>query len=316
MSYKIDKKILVTFAGTTVAQNVIEYNKDNFKDIYAVDSSSFCYSAKVLKDNFFVVPPLKNWNDYKEALLKICRKENINLIIPCSNDEEIVKLSRHRDEFKEAGTDILLSNYEVIMLCDDKVKCNSFVSNLGIKVPRMYQKNEVARAKFPIFFKSRRGNGSEYAKVIYRKEELNDLSVKDNKFILQEFIKGPEYSIDLVLNNDSDLVAGACRKRVSVKSGLCVKAEISRDNSLIEKAGTIARSLKLIGPVNIQFIKDYFIEANPRLPGGLGLDAIAGFNLALLGVKAFYNLPIKKEETKLKEAKVLRIWRDILYERK
>jgi carbamoylphosphate synthase large subunit len=80
-------------------------------------------------------------------------------------------------------------------------------------------------------------------------------------------------------------------------------------------ASLIAKKIGLIGGVNIQFIGDYFIEVNPRLPGGLGLVSLAGFNMSKLAIKAFFGLLISDKEKRFKKTKVLRVWKDVLYER-
>lgn len=312
---KINKSVLLTNAGTTVAQNVIDYSFTNISRIYAVDIDPFCYAAKILKNNFFVVPPLSNWISYQEALLKICRQKNIDLIIPCSNDEELLKFSVHRGIFEKKGINILLSNSESIKLCADKYKCNNFVSTLGIKVPETYLPREIpAKVKLPLILKNRKGEGSTRLEIINNRRDLFYFKSKYKNIIFQKLVKGVEYSIDLVADKNSNLVMSSCRKRLAVKAGICIKTEIINNHQLIDWSARIVKNMKLIGPINIQFIGDYFIEVNPRLPGGLGLVSAAGFNMSLLAIKSFFTLPITKKEQRVRKVKVLRVWKDYVYE--
>lgn len=312
---KLIKKILLTNAGTTVAQNVLDYNTKSGLDFYGVDMSSFCYAAKILGNKFFVVPNSENWQKYKISLLKICRDKKIDLIISCSNDEELLKLTKDRQEFESIGTSILASNYKTIKLCDDKLICAMAAAKLGIKTAPIYLPNNIPlRPKFPLFVKLRRGGGSSVAQIIKNVTDLKYYLKKYKGIIFQPFIQGQEYSLDMVLDNKSEMIICSCRKRLAVKAGVCVKTEIVENKKLIKQAALIAKEFKLIGGVNMQFIDDYFIEINPRLPAGLGLVSKAGFNMSLLAIKSFFNRTISPQEKKFNKSKVLRIWTDIIYE--
>jgi len=312
---KFNKRILLTNAGTTVAQNILDYNIESGLDFYGVDMNSFCYAAKILGKKFFVVPSSKDWQKYKMSLLKICRDNKINLIISCSNDEELLKLTKDRKDFEAIGTKILASDYKIIKLCDDKIMCATAVAKLGIKTVPIYLPNSIfSHSKFPLFVKLRRGGGSSIAKIIKNVADLKYFVKTFKGVIFQPFIKGQEYSLDMVLDNKSEVIVCSCRKRVAVKAGVCVKTEIVENKKLYKQAALIAKELKLIGGVNIQFIDDYFIEVNPRLPAGLGLVSKVGFNMSLLAIKSFFNQPIDEQEKKFKKSKILRIWTDVIYE--
>ncbi|MDO8264995.1 MAG: ATP-grasp domain-containing protein [Candidatus Parcubacteria bacterium] len=309
---KINKKVLFTNAGTTAAQNAIKYNLDKIAGIYGVDMDKFCYAKKILKNRFYKVPAILDWVNYKRELLKICKRNKIDLIVPCSNDEELLLLAKERRDFEEIGTGILLPDYKAVKLADDKVACNKYVSDLGVKIPEFYLADELPENPiFPLIMKNRRGGGSENMAIIRDKKDMDYYRAKEG-VIFQKFIQGPEYSVDIVLDNSSKIIAGVVRKRLAAKAGICTKAEITKDKKLLGFAQKIAKAMRLIGPANMQFINGYFIEINPRLPGGLGLDMKAGFNMALLAVKSFFNIPISKEEKQFKNIKVLRIWEEVI----
>lgn len=315
-SGKLDKKILLTNAGTTVAQNIIDYNEELQPLIYGADMNPFCYAATVLDGRFFTAPPFKKWPAFKKQLLEICRKEKIDLVISCSNDEELVMLGKNRRDFEKIGTKIMAPGNKALELCDDKLKCNEFVAGLGIKTPKTYLPSNLPKnVRFPLFLKERRGGGSAKTEKMNNKKDLAYFGSKYKGVIFQQFIKGPEYSVDMVLENRSKLIAAVCRERILAKNGLCVKTRILDNKKIISMASLIAGKIGLVGGANMQFIGDYFIEVNPRLPGGLGLISIAGFNMSKLAIKAFFDLPISEKEKKFKKVKVLRVWKDILYEK-
>lgn len=277
--------------------------------------NQFCYAAKVLGNNFFQSPAYNNWAIYKEFLLGICRQEKIDLLVPCAIDQELLWLARDRKEFEALGTKILASDYESIKICNDKYRCFEFVSGLGVKTPKTYLPQKIGKkTSFPFFLKKRENEGSALTQKIESQSDLKYFSTKYKDSILQELVSGEEFSIDMVLNNLSEMEFACCRKRIETKNGICTKTEFVAREDLIKIAVFVAGKLKLIGGINIQFIEDYFIEINPRFPGGMGLDCRAGFNMPLMSVKTFFSQPIEKNEKTLKAKKILRIWKEILYE--
>ena len=38
--------------------------------------------GKFLCDRFYVIPPVKNVKNYLKTLIKICKEENVNVLIP------------------------------------------------------------------------------------------------------------------------------------------------------------------------------------------------------------------------------------------
>ncbi len=315
MNKIINKKILITNAGSVIGQTIIDYGQSNFLWLGGTDMDEFCYAAKVLKNKFFKVPAMTHWADYKKRLLAICRVQKIDLIIPCAIDEELLKLARDRREFEKNGTKILTSDYQSIRICNDKVKTFEFVSALGIKTPKTFLPAEAGKKiKYPVFLKKRASEGSAVTQKINSRQELDFYQSKYPDSIIQEFLKGDEFSVDMVLNNFSEVEFACCRKRVVTKAGICTKTEFADKKDLIKTAAFVAKKLKLIGGINVQFIKDYFIEINPRFPGGMGLDCRAGFNMPLVAVKTFFGLPITNKEKTLTAKKIIRIWQEVLYE--
>jgi len=131
--------------------------------------------------------------------------------------------------------------------------------------------------------------------------------------MIQECINGEEYTIDTMSDLNGKVLVSLCRRRVSVKSGISVKAEFIENSDYISKVKKILESLTVIGPCNTQVIDGRFIEINPRFSGGLGLSIAAGINLPLLCIKLFEGMPIKEKHLGYKKgSKVIRFWDEVV----
>lgn len=310
----IDCSVLVTNAGTATATAIIRSLKGNVKELFAVDMSGFCYANHILKENFLEVPPFVEREEYKQALLDTCRKNKIKYIIPCSNDEELVFFAERKNEFRENGINIIASSIDAVNICDDKYKTIEYITKLGLRVPLSYLPPDIPEnVKFPLIIKSRYGNGSEYMHKINSTPELIFLKERVPEAIIQELVGGNEYTLDTISDLNGKVIACVCRERVSVKSGIAVKAQIEDKKDYIDKTKTILESLKIIGPCNTQIINEHFIEINPRFSGGLGLSIASGINLPLLCIKVFEGLPISNDELQFKKnVKILRYWEEVI----
>lgn len=118
-----------------------------------------------------------------------------------------------------------------------------------------------------------------------------DKAFKDvdfERFVLQRYIEGTEYSVDCYFNKKSELVGYVPRKRIVVQGGEVVQSvTMNRKDSLYHKFGsfihTAFSAIGAVGPYCIQFIENngniYIIEANARFGGGVILSLEAGFDI-------------------------------------
>ena len=125
--------------------------------------------------------------------------------------------------------------------------------------------------------------------------------------ILQEFIAGEEYVVDLVKNGDDYFIASVCKYTKVGETGLvyhCLDILDPLDNEcdeLIKYAIECAEALELVkGPMHMEFIKDakgyVMIEAGARLHGGVAPSFFKScYEPHLLGVTvdSFLNRPLK-----------------------
>lgn len=314
-NHSIAQGILLTHAGSTAAQNCLDALVDVAPRLHGVDMDPFCYARVRLGKRFHVVPPVESGPEYVEALLDLCQSEDIQLLIPCSNDDELLLLSEQRKRFTKIGTVVALPDHQIVRDCDDKIAANKMAAKAGLTVPNHFRSlAEVQDEDFPLIAKPRRGNGSDGISTVSGKDQLLSLNLLENEYFLQEYVEGREVTVDICYDNKGMFIVGLARERIMVKNGLCVKTRFHIEHETICEAKKLCDHLGYKGMANIQFIGRSFIEMNPRLPGGLGLSMLSGICWPLLVVKVFLNRAIWPEDLKARDGLGLRVWKDVHYD--
>jgi len=220
-----------------------------------------------LCDKSYVVPRGDAPN-FLQEILKICEIEKPDAILS-GPEEEILTLSKNKGLFAERDTLVLCPNYETVKICADKLETYKMFKSLGIPCPEIYDSES---HWFPCIIKPRFGRGG---KEIFRAEDTHELefySKKSTNPIIQEFIEGTEYTIDVFADLEGNPLSIVPRIRLQVESGISVKGMTVYDEEIIDYCRKIVRELKLIGPSCIQCIRNdeglKFTEINPRFAGG------------------------------------------------
>ena len=98
--------ILVTGAGAPGIKGTLYSLRNNYDKrkvtIVGVDMQNNVVGA-FLCDEFYIIPPAKKAKDYLTALIKICKEENVNVLLP-QNTLELEILSRNYLKFEFVGT--------------------------------------------------------------------------------------------------------------------------------------------------------------------------------------------------------------------
>lgn len=240
-------------------------------------------------------------NNYIDELLNICKREDIDLIIP-TIDTDLLKLSENKYLFEKAGTKVLISEVDKIRICRDKNNTSSFFYKIGLNAPKTYNDISKYDGSFPCFIKPKDGSSSINAYKVKNMDELIMYSKIINDYIIQEYIDGVEYTVDCFSDFNSNILSVVPRVRVSVRSGEVLKTKIDLDNKIIEDSKKILNYFNAVGPITIQLIrdkltnKDYYIEINPRFGGGAPLSIKAGANTPLMILKLLNGDKIDNED--------------------
>jgi len=279
-------RILLTAIGKRV-QLIKHLKKINY--VVGVDSGDLA-PAKFFVDSFYKVPSC-NDKEYVNVLLSICKNEKIDMLIPLY-EKEFLTLDSDRDKFIETGTFLLLSNRNVLEICNDKWNTYNFFKENNINTPKTYlveeiRKNQNITVDCPVIIKPRDGMGSRGIFYANNRDELLHIISSLSDYIIQEKVEGTEYTLDIFCDFDGQVISIVPRQRLEVRAGEVSKSKAVKDIRLIDAALNLVNKLnsskgcKAIGPMNIQCIVDQndeikFIEINPRFGGGVPLSFEAG----------------------------------------
>lgn len=265
------------------------YNKDIkiFVSETSKNTSSFWVDKRV---NKIITPRVeKNNEHYIEVLLKECRKNKINILIPLM-DYELHLLALNREKFKSINTTIILSDYITVLNFLHKKKCYEICNDNGILVPKTwYNKNEI-RTKKKIVVKKIKGSGSINFHIFKSKRQVP--SYFDKSFLYQEFIDGQEYGMDILNDFSGKFLHSCVKKKIEMRSGETDKAEIVYNEKFIKIAKKISSVFRHVGNLDLDFIINkrnqlYFIDFNPRFGGGYPFTHEVGFNYIKAIIKLY-----------------------------
>jgi carbamoylphosphate synthase large subunit len=96
---------------------------------------------------------------------------------------------------------------------------------------------------------------------------------KIEDYIVQPFVSGHEYTIDIFCDWNGDPISIVPRERLQVRAGEVLKTQIYMDLVMIQEMKTLCKAFKPCGPMTVQLIRDdkgidWYIEINPRFGGG------------------------------------------------
>lgn len=251
-------------------------------------------------DKYHIIPKISA-DDFIESLINVCKEENIHLIVP-TIDTELQKLSDNKKRIElNTSAKVLVSREEVIKICRDKYNTQDFFENNGFGMPRLISKVDIQNKnyEFPLFIKPLNGSSSINTFKVNSEKELEFFLEYVPEPIVQGFIEGDEFTIDVFTDFNSKPITIVPRQRLATRGGEVAKGITKKDREIIDEIKKVIDVLKPIGHITVQCMKTKdgikFIEINPRFGGGAPISIKAGANSPknlyklLLGEKLTYN---------------------------
>ena len=144
--------------------------------------------------------------------------------------------------------------------------------------------------------KPRTGSGS---RGIVTVASAADLAAMDRSpsLIVQDYLPGEEYSIDVVADTAGHVIAAVPRIRARVDSGVSVGSRTVRDPELEQFGQDVVKVTGLTFVCNVQARRDRLgrpalLEVNPRVPGTLGLTIASGVDMPRIAFDALLGRPV------------------------
>jgi len=282
-------------------------------DVYSTDTLELAPTSYVTRRTF--ITSAFDCHRFREQLIDIIKCNNIDVVIPASH-YSIKALDELREDVKRCGALPLLSNSEALAICCDKYKTALFLESNGMQIPKVYDPSELHGAKmdFPLFIKPRDGAGAKNSFKVENEKELAFFLDYVPNPLVQKYVTGQEYTIDVFSDLSSNVVCAVPRKRLEVRDGEMTKGVTEKNRTLITYASEVARKLGTIGPICVQCFEvdgGYnFTEINPRFGGGITLSIAAGADVPLYLHAAISGAPLRYDESWIDGLYVSRAYKD------
>ncbi len=251
--------------------------------IVAADASDLA-PALYFADVPEIVPFIRENDAYITAIIDICKRNDVSLIVP-TIDTELLLLADRRDEIESAcSAKVLISSYDVIGICRDKINTQKWLEEHGFLVPRMITDEDIeaGNISYPVFIKPLDGSSSINAFRVENRSELDTYRelIGKGRYIIQDFMQGTEYTIDAFLDFEGNIITIVPRIRLATRSGEIAKGKIVKDDEITADVTRLLTELKPIGHITIQCMRTdrgiEYIEINPRFGGGAPMSIRAG----------------------------------------
>ena len=237
---------------------------------------------------------------YIQNLLDICTADHIDLLIP-TIDTDLLVLSESKDRFEAIGTCVMISDPDKIRICRDKNNTSQFFVDCGLHAPMPVNDWIEYKSGYPAFIKPKDGSSSINAFKVENEEELRTYSAQIEDYIVQPFVSGHEYTIDIFCDWNGNPISIVPRERLQVRAGEVLKTRIELDQTMIEESKALCSAFKPCGPMTVQLIRDdagvdWYIEINPRFGGGAPLSMKAGARSAEAILKLMDGEGVEEQE--------------------
>lgn len=259
--------------------------------------------------NKYLTPPASSSN-YVDAILKISKKENVE-VIAAGSEPEIEVVSKNMKIFEENNIRVLSNPWPVIQRCSDKYNLIQYLNSKGCNTPNsiLYsdEKNLDEIEKFPVIIKPRIGSGSRNIFIAHDVKEISFFCNYLKKYgfepIIQEHVGNydEEYTIGVLYLDGGKICTSIAMKRI-LQGGLSTRqisvnpfnqrkyvissgisqGLFSEFDEVRREGKKIAKIVEANGPVNIQCRKTESgiipFEINPRFSGTTGSRSLVGYN--------------------------------------
>lgn len=239
------------------------------------------------------VTPLRNY------LEKVLANKEFDVVFPMLEKATDLLLTLE-EEGKLNGTKLICASRESFDKAYDKEQTMKICQENGIPCPLSKMDNEtldeyLAKVKFPLACKPRKGSGAVGFVIAQNKEHLDKLiagGLKVEEYVIQEYIPHTDYhyGVYLMFDNDHkpiyDVVVTSCRQ-YPVDGGPGCFIKTVKNKQISESARKLLQVMDWTSFGHVGFIMDprdgiaKVMEINGRIPAGVGIC----YNLGIPTVK-------------------------------
>jgi carbamoyl-phosphate synthase large subunit len=305
-------RILITGAGGAAAVSIWKSLSPEH-ELHMADIDPLAAGLYLVPPDRRLIIPRGDAPELVPTLHRLCQERRIQALVP-TVDAELAPVAAAADRFESIGVALPISPVEGLRLCRDKQLLMDAVRG-KVPIPESEPLTEAVAARvvsFPRFVKPREGAGSRGVARIDGSADL-DKQPKDGSVMLQEYLPGDEYSVDVYVSRDGRVIAAVPRVRMKIDSGIAVASRTLKAPEVVAAAARTAEVVGIRGTANVQFKRAAdgvfkLLEVNPRFPGTLPLTGAAGVDMPKLMVRELAGETLPDGLLPFKELMVVRYW--------
>lgn len=320
--------ILITSVGRR--SYMLEYFKKELSKIggrvYALNSERTY--ALTLADAYEISPSIYE-SGYIDFVLSFSKRNNVSAVISLF-DIDLPILSKHKKLFKENKICLVLSDWEFVSMCNDKWKTYQYLTSNGFLTPKTYSSlaafNEDRKNNqitFPVIVKPRWGMGSIGVQKACNENELNFYYYKvldtiknsylnlesrvdfDSAVIIQEYLEGDEFGIDVFNDFSGKNLAVVPKKKIAMRAGETDIAQVVNNKKLLELGTRLSHITRHIANLDVDCFEQkgefYVLEMNARFGGQYPFSHASGVNFPKVIVDLLLGNPVDINDITFKE---------------
>lgn len=285
------EKVIVLGSGPIRIGQGIEFDYSTVHAVWAIQDAG--YEAVIINNNPETVSTDFNTSDrlyfeplFLEDVMNVIEQEKPIGVIVQFGGQTAINLAA---PLAKAGVKILGTSLESIDEAEDRKKFEALLSKLNIAQPLGVTVTSVAEAVgaaahlgYPVLVRPSYVLGGRAMEIVYSNEELlsyMEQAVKinpDHPVLIDRYMLGKEAEVDAICDGETVLIPGIMEhvERAGVHSGDSIAVyppqsiPQSIQQQMVDITVRIAKALKTVGLVNIQFViyqdSVYVIEVNPR----------------------------------------------------
>ncbi len=285
------KKILVIGSGPIRIGQGVEFDYCSVHSIFAlkkcgIETIIVNNNPETVSTDFDIADKLYFEPLTEEDVLNVVEKEKPNGVILQFGGQTAIKLANF---IKERNIPILGTDPEQIDIAEDREKFDAMLEELGVMRPKGKAVTNIEDGRkaardigYPVLVRPSYVLGGQGMEITYTEDDLNNYLQnafdKDSKnpVLIDKYLVGREIEVDSICDGEDILIPGIMEhlERAGVHSGDSISIYPPKNlnteikNKLVQITARIAKALKTVGMVNIQFIEYenelYVIEVNPR----------------------------------------------------
>jgi biotin carboxylase len=285
--------------------------------------------GRAFADTFYQVPSGVD-PAYPNHMLEICRKENVDILFPTS-DEEAIALAPYINRFAAEGVRISCPPATSLPLMRNKADMYDHLAGLGLPLPQYYRIRSVEELRtaaeklgYPkrdFVIKPTVGRGGRGVWIISQRlvsmlernqglsidaMNLEDYLLSAGEDVFQELIAmpllpGAMYDVDVLASSEGKPIYLVPRRRYHVRTSPFRGCWLDRNEAVLDLARRAQDLLRLPNLFDYDIILDkddrpWLLEVNPRMSASVAVSILHGVNLVEFAVLMLLGREVPKVE--------------------